>query len=317
MDLALPQPTRIPTVIDDAPILSPAARVHLMDGQSGFFESRDGTRLYYEAQKPEGPASACVVIVHGYDDHAGRYQSLGQQLVNEGFSVFAFDYRGHGRAAGRRGYCGRFEDFLDDLESALSVARDVAGPGPVVLLAQSNGGLIALRWLSERSRTAGSVDAAVFSSPYLGPAFRVSWFESLALVVCSRFLPTLTFNNRLEPENLTHDAQMIASRKQDPLLHGIATARWCTESRRAQRELAGRIGLLALPTLWLIGDADRIADPDISLQRYEDAGGAKDLRVYAGFYHELFNELGREQVNADVMAWLNARYGRPVNRTAR
>jgi alpha-beta hydrolase superfamily lysophospholipase len=295
-------------VIDDAPVLSPSDGARSADNQSGFFESRDGTRLYYEAQKPQGPASACVVIVHGYDDHAGRYQSLGRLLANELFSVFAFDYRGHGRAAGRRGYCRRFEDFLDDLESALSVAKDMAGPVPVVLMAQSNGALIALRWLSERGRRAGLVDAAVFCSPYLGPRFRVGWFESLALILCSRFLPALTFSNRLKPEDLTHDTEMMASRKRDSLLHGIATARWCTESNRAQRQVADRIALLAVPSLWLIGDADRVADPDISLQRYARAGGAKELRVYAGFYHELFNELGRERVNADALAWLNARY---------
>lgn len=276
--------------------------------RSGFFESTDGTRLYYEAQEPEGRPRACVVIVHGYDDHAGRYQSLGRHLASEGFCAFAFDYRGHGKAAGKRGHCVRFEDFLDDLECALSVAKAISDHLPVVLLAQSHGALIALRWLCEPDRARGRVDAAVLSSPYLGPAFSVSWFESLALMASSHLLPGLTFSNRLRAEQLTHDAEMIATRKRDSLIHHVATARWFTESRRAQHEVASRLDQLAIPTLWLIGGADLIADSDVGLQRYESAGGEKDLRRYEGFYHELFNEVGGERVVSDLTDWLHARY---------
>jgi len=33
----------------------------------------------------------------------------------------------------------------------------------------------------------------------------------------------------------------------------------------------------------------------------------KTLKLYDGFYHEIFNEPGREQVFADMEAWLVAR----------
>jgi len=276
--------------------------------RTGFLESTDATRLSYEAQAPDGRARACVVIVHGYADHSGRYQGLGSHLVGEGFAVFAFDYRGHGRSTGKRGYCRGFNDFLCDLECALSEAVTIASGSPLVVLAQSHGALIALRWLCEGDRAGGAVDAAVLSSPYLGPTFRLTWLESLALTVSSRLVPGLTFGNRLRAEQLTHDAEMVAAHKRDPLVHHVATVRWLTESRRAQQQVASCVDRLAVPTLWLIGQSDPIADPAVNLELYERAGGDKELRLYDGFYHEPFSEVGRERVVADVLGWLAARY---------
>lgn len=248
-----------------------------------------------------------MLIVHGYADHAGRYRVLGDHLATEGFAVFAFDYRGHGRSAGKRGYCRRFAEFLEDLECALSEAATIAVGLPLVLLAQSHGALVALRWLCDPDRAQG-VDAAVLSSPYLGPMYRLNWLESLALTVSSRLIPGLTFDNRLRAEELTHDAEMVAAHERDSLVHHVATARWLTESKLAQEQVASLVGRLAVPTLWLIGQADPIADPAVGLRIYERAGGAKDLRVYEGFFHEPLNEVGRDRVVSDVTGWLDARY---------
>ncbi len=276
--------------------------------RSGFFGSADGTRLYYEAQMPEARPRACVLIIHGYGEHSGRYQALKTHLADEGFSALAFDYRGHGKSAGRRGHCRSFDDFLRDLDSACALARGIAGDVPLVLLAHSHGGLVALRWLCEQGSLQDQVDAAVLSSPYLGPGFHLTKLESIALAVFSRVLPGLAFDNRIEAEQLTHDAELIAAHKRDALVHGVATARWFNESRLAQSLVSQCVGELAIPTLWLIGLADSIADPAVGLRIYERAGGPKSLRLYDGFYHELFNEVDRGRVISDVTDWLEARY---------
>jgi alpha-beta hydrolase superfamily lysophospholipase len=310
---------------------------------TGFFASADGTQLYYEYFCPASDPIARVVIVHGYDDHAGRYRDLALRLADEGFSAMAFDYRGHGRAAGRRGHCVRFHEYLADLEAAVGQTPSVdrangqpveagAGDGPtathpMVILAHSHGALIALHWLcqdwpkatndNQDAATAGSpaslvggtaVDAAVLSSPYLGPGFHLAWYEKLALALASPVVPTLTVPNRLQPQDMTHDPHRLAAREPDPLVHGVATVRWCTESARAQHELAGLIERLAVPSLWLVGGADRVADPATTLSRYEAVRAEKELHVYDQLYHELFNEVERERVIADLLAWLRARY---------
>src|SRR5258708_26482380 len=80
----------------------------------GFFNAKDNLRLFWESDLPDQP-KAHLGIVHGYADHSGRYRKFIDALVADGFAVHAFDYRGHGQAGGRRGYCGKFSEFIDDL----------------------------------------------------------------------------------------------------------------------------------------------------------------------------------------------------------
>jgi alpha-beta hydrolase superfamily lysophospholipase len=54
--------------------------------------------------------------------------------------------------------------------------------------------------------------------------------------------------------------------------------------------------------------ADTIADPAASRELFAAASSADEtLRCYEGYYHELFNEVGRARVFADLAAWLAAR----------
>ena len=65
---------------------------------------------------------------------------------------------------------------------------------------------------------------------------------------------------------------------------------------------------ITLPVLIMHGAADRLSDPGGSKMLYELVSSKdKTLKLYEGFYHEIFNEPRREQVFADMQAWLTAR----------
>ena len=55
-----------------------------------------------------------VVIVHGYAEHSGRYQHVGEALVARGYAVETLDLRGHGRSEGNRSIVRSFDQFLDN-----------------------------------------------------------------------------------------------------------------------------------------------------------------------------------------------------------
>jgi len=58
----------------------------------------------------------------------------------------------------------------------------------------------------------------------------------------------------------------------------------------------------------LQGTVDRLSDPRGSEMLYKRVSSRdKKLKLYDGFYHEIFNEPGHEQVFADVEAWLVVR----------
>jgi alpha-beta hydrolase superfamily lysophospholipase len=53
------------------------------------------------------------------------------------------------------------------------------------------------------------------------------------------------------------------------------------------------------------GSADRISDPSSSKMLFEGVNSKdKTLKLYEGFYHEIFNDPERRQVFLDMEAWL-------------
>src|SRR4051812_21099378 len=112
---------------------------------SGPFVAADGARLWahWHAQPAAASPRGGVLIVHGYADHGGRYVELGERLVARGYATMAFDYRGHGRAGGKRGHCLRFADFLGDLDGAIAQLRGAIGDdAPLWIYSHSHGGLV-------------------------------------------------------------------------------------------------------------------------------------------------------------------------------
>lgn len=67
-----------------------------------------------------------AVIVHGYAEHIGRYREVAHVLTDAGLTVVGFDLRGHGRSSGGRGVIRSFTDYLDNLDAALALARQLA-----------------------------------------------------------------------------------------------------------------------------------------------------------------------------------------------
>ncbi|HEX2644244.1 MAG TPA: alpha/beta hydrolase, partial [Thermoanaerobaculia bacterium] len=90
------------------------------------------------------------------------------------------------------------------------------------------------------------------------------------------------------------------------LVFKTLSPRWFLEVRRVQETVLERAGALRLPTLFQIGSADPIAAPARARQVFERLGSAdKQIEVYQGFLHEVFNETGRQRVITDLLAWLD------------
>ena len=67
---------------------------------------------------------------------------------------------------------------------------------------------------------------------------------------------------------------------------------------------------ITLPLLILHGTADKATRPEGSQQFFDEAGSDdKTLKLYEGYYHDLLNDLGKEQVFDDIVAWIDERVG--------
>jgi len=273
--------------------------------------TEDGLELAGESRFPRTASPrAHVLVVHGFAEHRGRYAVLAAELAAAGFAVHRFDLRGHGESGGRRGHVDRFAEYREDLDRVVEAVLPGAGAAdpPAFLLGHSLGGLIALDAILGRPEPFRGL---ALSSPFLAPAFRLPPFARAFAGAAALLAPAADFAAGLDPEGLSRDPEVVRRYREDPLVLRRLTAAWLGAVLDAQAAVLERAGELRLPVLLLLGSADPIADPARGRALFERLGGnpANRLEVYEGFSHEVFNELGRERVVADLLEWLG---GGPV-----
>lgn len=267
-----------------------------------------GATLYRRSIGPAGPApaGARLAIVHGYGDHAGRYDELMTWLARRGVACHAVDLRGHGRSTGRRAYVARWGDYLDDLRAFLHIPelRDAPGQPPLFLMGHSHGGLIVAA-AGVRKLLPAHIAGCVLSAPYFVNRLRVPAVKVAAAHVLNAIVPWLKVASGMRPEMMSGDARLVEASRNDPLLVHGATPRWFVVHRPVQADVRARAVEFTRPLLVLYGDADPIADPRGALEFHARAGSScKAIIGYPGFRHEPLREAGRERVFADVLAWI-------------
>src|SRR5215218_2222369 len=79
-----------------------------------------------------------AVIVHGYGEHARRYEHVADALVGAGAAVFAPDHLGHGESDGERVSIRDMEDVVDDTALVVERARSEHPGLPVVMIGHTH-----------------------------------------------------------------------------------------------------------------------------------------------------------------------------------
>ena len=269
--------------------------------------------LYYQGWCPEGGApKATLAIVPGFGEHSGRYKNVVDWFVPRGYAALALDTRGNGRSPGPRGYVGSFEEYRGDLGAFLQVVRARQSQSPIFLLGHSQGGLMVLEYvLHDPSGLAG----VIASSPALG-RLPVSPLLLLLARSLSKVWPGMSMATGLDVTALSRDEAVVQAYVGDPLVHNLGTPRLGTELMAAIEWTQAHAADLALPCLIVHGTDDRICPCEASQAFFEACDCVDKERItYEGGYHELFNDLDKERVLADVEAWLE-RHLEPAGRSS-
>lgn len=270
---------------------------------SGTLAGSGGTRLaWYRWDAPR--ARGGVVLVHGFGDHAGRFVELARILVGRGYSVFAYDSRGHGRSEGKRGHADRFELFLEDLDRVWAEASGVLR-APLFLYGHSFGGLTSIRWLQTRSVRPTAV---VLAAPWLAIEMPVPAWKLLASKLLLRLAPALTLSSGASrPEFLTRDPVRAADYRADPLVHNRISARFYFETLRAQAAARAQGLPPGLPVLLVVPGDDRLVSAGTTLAWAAEKAPSAEVRIREAGRHELHNDLDREAGLAAAADWLDTR----------
>jgi alpha-beta hydrolase superfamily lysophospholipase len=247
-----------------------------------------------------------VVICHGVNSHGGQYTWAAEQLVTRGFSVYALDLRGRGRSDGPRFYVETVADYVSDLAAVIRLAKSRDSGLPVFLLGHSAGGVVSCTYtLDNQAELAGLIcESFAFRVP--APDFALAIIKGLS-VIAPR-LPVLTLKNR----DFTRDPKALAALDADELTHKeVQPARTVAALVRADERLKKSFHQITLPVLILHGTADKATVPSGS-QFFHETAGSKDktLKLYQGHLHDLLNDFGKDEVMADIRAWMDQRLPR-------
>ena len=276
----------------------------------------DGASIAAWRARPAGEARAIVQIAHGMAEHAGRYRRLTQRLTGAGYAVYANDHRGHGSSAavhGQGGFGpGGFQSLVDDMAALTALAKQETPGRPMVLLGHSMGSFAAQLYLAQHP---GALDALVLS----GTAAQDRLLASLLAGGGPVSLEAL--NASFEPARtgfdwLSRDPAEVDRYIADPLcgfaLQDAAMASLFTLGAGARED--PRLALVKgdLPILIISGEVDPVVGPGQAFTQALIDGwrtrGLSNVRhaVYPGGRHEMFNETCRDQVEADLIDWLES-----------
>jgi alpha-beta hydrolase superfamily lysophospholipase len=251
---------------------------------------------------PAGAPRAVLHVMHGWGEHAMRYDRTAKGLTRAGLAVYADDHRGHGRTGQVNGSTGDLGP--GGMEGVVEAVRAVSEracaehPGtPFFALGHSWGSMILGRYLR---RWSDALDGALLT----GTTYRA----------VARGAPT-DLNERFEPARtqydwLTRDHAEVDRYIADPMC-GFEVMRGRPGFDADPARGVDVVIRPELPVLIFNGADDPVGGEEggrLLADHYRGLGLVDvTFLVYEGARHELFNETNRDEVTSDVVGWLDAR----------
>jgi alpha-beta hydrolase superfamily lysophospholipase len=283
----------------------------MVDREFLFTSASDAMSIQAYSWHATNTPRAALVVAHGAAEHALRYERFARALNAAGFVVYALDHRGHGRSQGPDGLGdfgrGGWDALVADLAQLIAHVRGAHPDLPVALFGHSMGSFAAQQYC--------------VSVPVAIAALVLSGSTAFELPRADQPRPSWQPNAAFEPVRtaydwLSRDAGEVDAYVADPLCGFEAAGSRRRNMRPTSAHWFIDPSVLAripadLPVLLVAGDADplnrQLEGLHLLEQRWREAGVRRiDRRYYEEGRHEMLNEINRDQVTHDIMAWLSA-----------
>ncbi len=269
-------------------------------------------------------------LSHGMCEYIERYDAWARRFAEQGIVFCGNDHLGHGRTApdseslGYTAPRGGADMMVEDLHTLTGLMRARYPDIPIVLYGHSMGSFVARVYLTRY----GNELAGALISGTAGPGQPTGIALTLAHAIAkakgdrhrSKLLTSLAFgayNKRFTEERdtaswLTRVKEIREKYTKDPwcsftftaagydtlfsLLNTVSSKKW---ARAVPKHL---------PILLFAGDQDPVGNYGRGVhavwRRLLDTGCNAELKLYEGGRHEMHNELNKDEVFADILAFL-------------
>lgn len=293
------------------------------------FAADDGAKLFVRRWADvAGTPKGVVQIAHGATEHSGRYARFAAFLNANGYIAYADDHRGHGNTRVRSGALGdagpdAWNRFLADQANLTDLIRRENPGRRVVLFGHSMGSMMAQDYAARYGKRVDGVvlcasngvlkdgDAVVAYANQQVADGAAKPSQMLAQVFASFNTP---FTGKPGFDWLSRDPVEVKKYMDDPLCGFLFNNELARDFMKGLRDMWLPVNEARIPKdlpLYVIaGDKDPVGGNTLGLvallERYRGYGLSRVSHTfYPGARHELLNETNRDEVQRDILNWLD------------
>lgn len=284
---------------------------------------------------PDAEPRAIVQIIHGIAEYIDRYDEFMSFLADNGIIAVGTDHLGHGKSIESDEQTGFFAydngwDYVVRDEEVLRLAMHENYPElPIIVFGHSMGSFMARTLLI---RYPDAFNAAIISGTGNQGAALVNGGLIMGNLVTglkgahhySKFLNNLAFgsynkiydNPKTEYDWLSRDEANVQKYIDDPLCGFIPSCSLFRDMMTGVKFITNKKNLTAMnkdmPVYFMSGDMDPVGECGKGVQKaYNNflEAGMKDvsIKLYPGGRHEMLNEINKDEVYTDILAWLDSK----------
>ena len=272
---------------------------------------------------------AVVQIAHGMAEDAARYEDFAKFLNKNGYNVLADDHRGHGKTAqGKMGIVPDGDCYFDTIED-MALLTDYAKDKykvPVILFGHSYGSFLSQGYIEKHS---DKIVACVLcgsarmdtSDAKLGGIVANLQTALFGKDKPAKFIANLSFGNYEKPFKqdgktnawLNRDGAEVDKYNANPMCGFILSLGFYKSFFNGLKQIYGDAPKQIradLPIFIISGDQDPVGGMGVLVKNlyemYKGLGFDVDMKLYEGARHEILNEINKEEVYNDALAFFEA-----------
>ncbi|WP_299710331.1 alpha/beta hydrolase [uncultured Tenacibaculum sp.] len=261
----------------------------------------NNTNFFGQYWKPQ-EYKAIVIILHGLGEHSGRFSHVAEELVKHDYAVIAFDHYGHGKTEGKRGHNPGYEYVMDSITAFTQQTENVLGEFPTYLYGHSMGGNAVLNFMLSRDNT---IKGVIATSAFLKLAFEPPKWKIKLGKMLQKIAPSLTLDNEVDASFISRDENEVKRYINDPLVHSRVSPNFSLAFIDKGNYAIENASKLKVPGLLLHGTDDKLISY-LGSEQFANNNDIIQLKLYKDAYHELHNDLCKEETINDIITWLNA-----------
>ena len=298
-----------------------------------YFESSTGkNRIRARKCLPDSAPRAVIQIAHGIAEHIDRYDDFMRFLTENGFVAVGNDHLGHGKSISSPEEQGIFAEsdgwnyVVRDMDKLRDLMHGEYPDLPYIFFGHSMGSFLTRTYLILHP---DKYDAAILSGTgQQGKALVFAGGLAAQLMVKNKgaradgqALNDMAFgsyckriaNPRTAFDWLSRDEANVDKYIADPLCGFVAKLSLYRDMMNGIRFITSQKNVDRMnkeaPVYFMSGEEDPVGDYGVGVEKAYKSfckAGVKDvmIRLYPGGRHEMLNEINREDVYRDILAWL-------------